>query len=1506
MDHPHIVSFIGVAWDSLSDLCVALEFMDGGDLRAFLNKYEASNHHVGFDRQKTVIALHICHALAYLHWLASPMIHRDLKSKNILLNGALEAKLSDFAYSWYSSNDVESSNSGSNETSVNDPGKDDRGPHDEGLSTAGIIVIVLGLSAFVATISDLDAAFSEKLDSGTTTSSLQKEFLVTRCRRRNSSAEAFGEVYAGIFNGQQVAIKVLLPSTRTNLKQVNEFLAEAKMNATMDHPHIVAFVGVAWDSLSDLCVVLEYMHGGELRRCSTTGCPYDAIRAGEERNSSVQWPCHGGLGASPKGGVGTIQAQFSESSPESIVELARACLDVDPTKRPNAARRCTSFIRELLHFGMGYGYPASGTCVGGYTANDSYYVIASLHKDGSASLELFPDRSCLSESIYSAESGDKEAVETHECDANWFRWYSSNDVLDASGSALTSGSSGDVSSAALSNGDILGIVLGSFVFLMVFLVAVFLRQRQKAKANESTIHSLSAVSAASLEATIRGQTGLWNDDIITTKRIPRDKVQTEKLVSRGSFGEVYAGVFNGHQVAVKVLPSSSRDNITLVNEFLAEAKMTATMDHPHIVSFVGVAWDSLTDLCVKATIALQVCHALTYLHSLMPSVIHRDLKSRNILLDSNMKAKLSDFGISRERLDRTMTAGVGTSLWMAPEVMLGEHYDDKADMFSFGVVLSELDVHTLPYARAKKENLDSNGREMIDSILLQKVALGHCRSNSPIQNLDLLENWVARFTFDSAPRLMNQLVSLILVLFGALSGTTATMYAIRSHYTGTTCDGTPYIVTAEANSTCTESETCSAFEGNTSTISVDMVSMDCTSDYITAMRERFGDSPYILQINFQDESCSTFGIGYGFPASGNCEGSFNQTDSYYVIGRLNSNGSTSVEYFSADPCLSDSWYMTQNASQKTLTSHSCDANRFKWYSRNDIKDSSGSSGLTITFNGLIAMGFGFLVLLLISVAFVFFRRRLKAKRIESQSKWPTGPSEGVSLNEVVLHGQTGLWNDDIITTKRLSRDKIHVKKLISRGAYGEVHAGLFNGHQVAIKRLLPASRGNLEYVNEFLAEAKLTATLDHPHIVTFIGVAWDSLSDLCVVLELMEGSDLRTLLNKYQAFNHPVGFDTRSSLLRSCVPSIDVYSLAYASCYPSRSQVQKYTAGWRDEGEIIGLWDLPRAPGSHYDCLCRHLALDGTGGDARREIRRQGDMFSFGVVLSELGRSYDAVRAKAAIRGQSGLWNDDIITAKRIPRDQVLTQDLLSKGAFGEVYAGTFNGRKVAVKMLLPASREKLHRVNKFLAEAKMTATMDHPTLYPLLGLPGTRYPISVLFSNIWTEESCVEFSKASPKAVVELGQACIIDPTQRPMQRKQPPADHARQVGNAPYLLQTLHIGETVPSSPWLSVPSSGACVGAYNESDGLCRTSEFLENDWTNHDVALELPWMAPEVMLGERYDDKADVFSFGVVLSELDVHTLPYARAKKENLDAKGNPIPDSILLQRVALGIVKVEF
>lgn len=245
--------------------------------------------------------------------------------------------------------------------------------------------------------------------------------------------------------------------------------------------------------------------------------------------------------------------------------------------------------------------------------------------------------------------------------------------------------------------------------------------------------------------------GLWDDEVIATARIPRDKVLDQLLINRGGYGEVYYGLFSGQPVAVKMLLPELRKSVKHVNDFLDEVRMMAKLNHPRIVRFVGIAWDSLADLCVvtefmeggdlrallssyeaqghalgfdrtKVTIALHVAHALTYLHSLEPPVIHRDLKSKNVLLSSDLDAKLTDFGISRERVDKTMTAGVGTSLWMAPEIMIGERYGCEADVFSFGVVLSELDLHTLPYAHATDSW--NSGKKMSDTAILHMVALG--------------------------------------------------------------------------------------------------------------------------------------------------------------------------------------------------------------------------------------------------------------------------------------------------------------------------------------------------------------------------------------------------------------------------------------------------------------------------------------------------------------------------------------------------------------------------------------------------------------------------------------------------------------------------------------------------------------------------------------------------------------------------------------------------------------
>ncbi|ETV87406.1 TKL protein kinase, variant 3 [Aphanomyces astaci] len=100
----------------------------------------------------------------------------------------------------------------------------------------------------------------------------------------------------------------------------------------------------------------------------------------------------------------------------------------------------------------------------------------------------------------------------------------------------------------------------------------------------------------------------------------------------------------------------------------------------------------------KLSLLCDIVDGLVYLHSMSPPIIHRDLKAKNVLLDGDLTAKLADFGVSRETCDMTMTAEVGTVAWIAPEVLKGVYYSEKADVYSLGVVMSELDTAQVPYS----------------------------------------------------------------------------------------------------------------------------------------------------------------------------------------------------------------------------------------------------------------------------------------------------------------------------------------------------------------------------------------------------------------------------------------------------------------------------------------------------------------------------------------------------------------------------------------------------------------------------------------------------------------------------------------------------------------------------------------------------------------------------------------------------------------------------------------
>lgn len=237
----------------------------------------------------------------------------------------------------------------------------------------------------------------------------------------------------------------------------------------------------------------------------------------------------------------------------------------------------------------------------------------------------------------------------------------------------------------------------------------------------------------------------WSDHDLLAIRVQHSDVQLVKRLAHGSFGEVFLGVYMHQNVAVKRL---RRDKRTLVAAlaFASEIKTMARLDHPKIVRFIGVSWTSLLSIQAvtelmntgdlksflsskkakkltwansKCQIAFEIADALVYLHSLQPKMVHRDLKSRNVLIDSKAGAKLSDFGLSRYRpVEATMTACVGTSRWMAPEVILGSHYTEYADIYSFGVVLSELDTCKTPFY----DVTSSNGGRMSDLTILQRVS----------------------------------------------------------------------------------------------------------------------------------------------------------------------------------------------------------------------------------------------------------------------------------------------------------------------------------------------------------------------------------------------------------------------------------------------------------------------------------------------------------------------------------------------------------------------------------------------------------------------------------------------------------------------------------------------------------------------------------------------------------------------------------------------------------------
>uniref|UniRef100_A0A3P9NYL0 Mitogen-activated protein kinase kinase kinase n=1 Tax=Poecilia reticulata TaxID=8081 RepID=A0A3P9NYL0_POERE len=191
--------------------------------------------------------------------------------------------------------------------------------------------------------------------------------------------------------------------------------------------------------------------------------------------------------------------------------------------------------------------------------------------------------------------------------------------------------------------------------------------------------------------------------------VPFEEISELQWLGSGAQGAVFLGKFRSEEVAIKKVREQKETDI----------KHLRKLKHPNIISFKGVCTQApcyciIMEYCAQGQLyevlragrkvtprllvdwATGIAGGMNYLH--LHKIIHRDLKSPNVLVTHNDTVKISDFGTSKELSDKsTKMSFAGTVAWMAPEVIRNEPVSEKVDIWSFGVVLWELLTGEIPY-----------------------------------------------------------------------------------------------------------------------------------------------------------------------------------------------------------------------------------------------------------------------------------------------------------------------------------------------------------------------------------------------------------------------------------------------------------------------------------------------------------------------------------------------------------------------------------------------------------------------------------------------------------------------------------------------------------------------------------------------------------------------------------------------------------------------------------------
>eukprot|EP01125_Pyxidicula_operculata_P001438 TRINITY_DN1132_c0_g2_i1.p1 TRINITY_DN1132_c0_g2~~TRINITY_DN1132_c0_g2_i1.p1 ORF type:complete len:1224 (+),score=464.66 TRINITY_DN1132_c0_g2_i1:336-3674(+) len=222
--------------------------------------------------------------------------------------------------------------------------------------------------------------------------------------------------------------------------------------------------------------------------------------------------------------------------------------------------------------------------------------------------------------------------------------------------------------------------------------------------SSSPTHSLASLSSSNLNI---NPSDMW---IIKSNElnVPMDA----EPLGKGFFGEVRLGTWRSVPVACKFLFEKSFRDKSDHELFMQEVNILRSLRHPNVILYMGVVLDNkyriivteymergtlyswLMDRKLKYSTILKISHdialGMNYLHG--ENILHRDLTSKNILLNRHLEAKVSDFGLSKMKIEEyTNSSTMGSVAWMAPEVLLNARdFTKKSDVYSFGVLIWQL------------------------------------------------------------------------------------------------------------------------------------------------------------------------------------------------------------------------------------------------------------------------------------------------------------------------------------------------------------------------------------------------------------------------------------------------------------------------------------------------------------------------------------------------------------------------------------------------------------------------------------------------------------------------------------------------------------------------------------------------------------------------------------------------------------------------------------------------